>query len=713
MNLIDNGVTFRNIITARITTGGFKIAKGKYKQDAHGNIVSGMPAINAIDIDWCNAQIPGIDDPITSTGQLLSIIGEIKQIISGSICDCPKFITITAEEYEALETYEEDTIYFILGDSIDDGGDESDEFDANNVTTNLYVNGVQHLESGVQLPYGGTYTISGTLRGTITITVPQGTTPENYTNLILNNVTIVSDEDFAIKYQISEGATQQKGISITIEKNSFNRLVCLKEQEIADDQAGAIYSMNNLEIQGAGYLAIQNKGGHGIRGKETKLANLHLWCDASHDGVHGKNISIIGGTYYFDKCNDAFGTTDNLENQSSGHILFYDGQIKYRTLNGQLLDSKKFGLYFNDTLISEEDLLKCNNMNLLTQESYNTYVGKSTDAIGNIIAYDNREDYKDMSNGTLLDLQNITQNITYGEGASAITAQVYVITNPYISINGYLDKPIYFTPDIFGTVNASVKLNNAYLTNNGHMHTMLYGASTGNVHIFSVQDTINIIENTYVDINKVQLECDAVKSENNIEVESKGGSTLYITSVSTDGLDGGEIRITDSKGDIVISGCGQRGIKGNAVVIGPNAVISKSSISSYYTNPSDTNNYTTFDGICYVKNNCKVCQPQDLTGDNTESSYDEHNTTGFADIFARNGKSANKGAFGTTNNELKGYLITGSMGAVLRMDFGNADRLYYNDTFESEHYNTTFINNPGASVETDFSYDLNHQKHGN
>jgi len=705
-NFNENGIQF-TVGNAGIYTGGMKIARLAYSKDTNDNILSPQKVINAIDIDWNSAQIPGMTTPITNTSQILKILGDLYNgSAGGGQCDCPKFITIDAEDYAALETYEQDAIYFVLGDAVssDEEEEENDDLDIDTLTTNLYVNDEPHTESTILLSNSQTYRLTGTLRGTIIIEIPANVIPEEYTTLILDGVTIVSDDNFGIEYKIQEGAKKQKGLNIIIEKNSFNRIVCLKSEENSDNQPGAIYSMNNLNIYGAGYLAIQNKGGHGIRGKETSISNLHLWCDATHDGVHGKNIKIIGGTYYFEKCNDAFGTADNPSDSESGHILYYDGQIKCHTLNGKLLDSKKIGIYFNEDLLTQQELLLCTNMNVLSQSSYNRYMGNSADATGNIIMYMNREDYKTMSNGTLLNLQQITESITYGEGVSAITMDAYVVKYPYIQINGYLDKPIYFTPEVFGVNNASVKLNNAYLTHSNHLHTVLYGASTGNIHLFSVQDTLNVLENTYIDENKVQLECDAVKSENNIEVESKDGSILFVTSVSTDGLDGGEVRITDSKGTIIISGCGQRGIKGNAIVIGPNAVISKSSISSYYTDPTDTTHYTTFDGLIYVKNNCKVCAACNLTG----STYDKHNESGFADIFGRNGKSASKGVFGTTNNELNGYLITGSIGAILRLNLGNAEHLYYNRTFTSENHSTIITNDPGVANESAFAYDLNH-----
>ena len=81
MNFIDSGVTFKDILNAGLITGGPKIAKGKYKKDANNNITGNMPVVNAIDIDWNKAEIPGLNDPITSTGQLLALIGQFKNYI--------------------------------------------------------------------------------------------------------------------------------------------------------------------------------------------------------------------------------------------------------------------------------------------------------------------------------------------------------------------------------------------------------------------------------------------------------------------------------------------------------------------------------------------------------------------------------------------------------------------------------------------------------
>lgn len=79
MKYIDNEITFNGIEHAGLITGGPKLSKGKYESDNNGNIMYNMPIINAIDIDWNNAEIPGVNNPLTSTGQLLAIIGELKQ----------------------------------------------------------------------------------------------------------------------------------------------------------------------------------------------------------------------------------------------------------------------------------------------------------------------------------------------------------------------------------------------------------------------------------------------------------------------------------------------------------------------------------------------------------------------------------------------------------------------------------------------------------
>ena len=69
-------VEFSNIKNAGITTGQ-KISSSKYNVDEDGNIIKPNKIINAIDIDWNNAKIKGIDNPISTSADLLHIISNM------------------------------------------------------------------------------------------------------------------------------------------------------------------------------------------------------------------------------------------------------------------------------------------------------------------------------------------------------------------------------------------------------------------------------------------------------------------------------------------------------------------------------------------------------------------------------------------------------------------------------------------------------------
>ena len=225
----------------------------------------------------------------------------------------------------------------------------------------------------------------------------------------------------------------------------------------------------------------------------------------------------------------------------------------------------------------------------------------------------------------------------------------------------------------------------------------------GKLKILSSKDTTNIILNTNktdsFNINVLTqspgYEGDAIKSENNVAFEIKNNSHLYISSTFGDGIDAEVLKINDSKGYIIVTYCGQRGLKGNAIVIGPNADIGDSVISYYYENTdADADKYATFDGVAIIKDNCVY------TGESAGSA--DSKTTGFADIYARNGKHK-KGVFGTRNSELNGIILTGSVGAVVGIDMNNAVNLYYNRIVTPS---VPLTNIPQSSKESDFAQNI-------
>ena len=225
-----------------------------------------------------------------------------------------------------------------------------------------------------------------------------------------------------------------------------------------------------------------------------------------------------------------------------------------------------------------------------------------------------------------------------------------------------------------------IYLNGAVIATEGHAPSIANLPDAGRVKITAVKDTVNAIINKDTTENDLtgSYDHDAIKSENNVTIEVKGGSVLYVTSNIGDGVDGGETRFIDSKGAFVVTNCGQRGVKGNAIVIGPDAVINSSVIDSYITDTKDPE-YTTFDGIFVAKGNVV----NHTVGRGVATAEDpEMKLTGFADVYGRNGKHT-KGMFGTTDTELKGVAIIGSIGAAIRLDTGNAHNLYVNQILGS------------------------------
>ena len=323
MNFIDSGVTFRDILNAGLVTGGLKLARGKYTKDTSGNIIKGQPIINAIDIDWNSAEIPGIDDPITSTGQLLAIIGNVKAALgnitpsgsgSGStdnksiierlteietavqalqqnpggsvpenlqedidnikrvINNIPsnlnqtlstlsnninttqsaqqqigtrlvaaeasvtslssrvdtvetnvnkfKHVIIEKEDYDNLSSYEPNTLYFIIGepDFGGGGGNTDGRIELDSISTSLTINSDLYKNSDIVLEPGKTYNISGTLRGHIIVDASTKTAAEMKelpnTTIVLSNVIINSDANYAIYYKTPEENTGYKDLVV-------------------------------------------------------------------------------------------------------------------------------------------------------------------------------------------------------------------------------------------------------------------------------------------------------------------------------------------------------------------------------------------------------------------------------------------------------------------------------------------------------------------
>lgn len=704
-NYTSNNVKF-TVGDTGIRTGGMKLGRLPYNKDEHGNITDPQKVINAIDIDWNNAEIQGLDNPINSTSELLNIVGkmnssleesqnnlsilvefqneikrQVQQIIDGQtqIGGSGNHVMLTLVEYNALVEKDPDTVYFIV-DSDSEEDDEEESVDP--VSTSLYINGVLHTESNVVLQPGQIYTLEGDVVGTITIdttNVEDIKTLEN-TELRLHNVKVISSGDFGIKYLTPIENKGYKDLIITLEKNTKNYVVCTKTTGTGEDEPGAVYSMNNLTIQGAGYLAVHNTAGHGIRATEVKLLAPHIYADVSHDAIHGKKIWICGGTYYVEYANDAFGTG------IGGTIKYAYGKLYANSLRGKTFNAKS-GLDENEeqktgTLINIEDF-DIESLGIYSKTepiNINNYY-----TTGNVKEYTSANAAKAMTGGTEIEPTN----------------GIYIVSKGFVVVSGKITNPINIPSTL---TDVTIYLNDALITTdcitvNGNQinePSISYDSSKSNVKIFGLNDTYNAIINNCPEIQSNQ-DCDAIKSEHNIKFEIKNDSYIYITSKSGDGIDGTDVEITDSKGVLMIHKCGERAIKGNTIIIGPAGNTLGTTIS-LVTDPTDTTNYKTFDGVVIAYGNSLIYGNKEIEVASNKISVG----TGYADIFARKGKAIDKGTFITSASELNGLIICGSIGATIEINMDNSANIYYNNLVVLD--NVTQTNIPDATDETYVAY---------
>ena len=795
-NNIDN-VQFSGIKNPGLVSGGLYLGKGRYRTNTNGDISAGLPFINAIDIDWNNATITGVDGTISTTAQLLSLIGKIKEAISGTndptdpnaksiierlesieetlenlpenqqipesllsdidnikakVNNLPnnltqtlsnittnlntttaaqqqigtrlvaaeasvtslservntvetnvnkfKHVIIEKEDYDNLTSYEPNTLYFIIGEpDFGGGGSNTDgRIELDSISTSLTINSVLYKNSDIILEPGLTYNISGTLRGHIIVDASTKTAAEmkeiDNTTIILNNVIINSDANYAIYYKTPQENTGYKDLVVKISKNTTSVIYCPTVLPVADNQFAAIHSDNNLLIEGVGYLSICNKGGHGIRATQLDIAGPHIYFDVSHDGIHGKYVNIDYGYFYMYHANDGIGTSE------SGSINVWGGSFITKTLNGDLFDSKNNGLYNQN--ISFDGPHTMQNMLTIDPDHFVSVAGGNNP--GTIRAYVDKAAWDSDTNemgGILINATSVNGQMKYWINDTYSSYEAYVI-------RGVISYPIEIS--FSNAKDCTLYLCGSYITDRGNLNTPtiyfnpIASAATdnkqkGRLKIISKADTINIIVNKFGEEPyglPENYESDAIKSENNLAFEIKNDSHLFVTANNGDGIDGGDIKINESKGYLIVTDCGFRGMKGNAILIGPEAVIGSSFIddSSYVDDPTN-DKYETFDGTAIFKNNCKHVEVGPGTPNNKN--------VGFADVFCRNGGKYDKGVFGTRNNELNGTLVMGTIGAVRQIDMNNAVNLYYNRIVTP---NVTLIGIPLSANENIFAKNL-------
>lgn len=148
-----------------------------------------------------------------------------------------------------------------------------------------YKNGVLTISSA------GTYVLNGTLTGKVVVEAGK----ENKVHLILNGVSITSKDGPALWVK------QTEKLILTLAEGSSNTLTDSSNYSTVDEDGepdAALYSKEDLSINGKGKLTINGNYGTAIRSKDSLIiAGGQLTLKAKTHGLNGKDaVGLFGGT---------------------------------------------------------------------------------------------------------------------------------------------------------------------------------------------------------------------------------------------------------------------------------------------------------------------------------------------------------------------------------------------------------------------------------
>lgn len=172
----------------------------------------------------------------------------------------------------------------------------------------------------INIRTSGTYVLEGTLDdGQIVIdTEDKGTV-----RLVLNGVSITSSSGPVIHVKQSDQTV------ISLEQGTENRLEDAKEyivEEGEDEPTAAIYSKDDLSINGSGKLVIQANYKDGITGRDDVIiTGGEIEIQAADDGIVGRDLlAVRDAKVKIDAAGDGIKST-NEEDETKGHIVLQSG----------------------------------------------------------------------------------------------------------------------------------------------------------------------------------------------------------------------------------------------------------------------------------------------------------------------------------------------------------------------------------------------------
>lgn len=182
-------------------------------------------------------------------------------------------------------------------------------------------------EDGVTITAPGTYVLSGAVsNGSITVTP----NTEGDVYLLLNGVSIHNDNGAAL---VSNGC---KKLILTLAEGSVNTFSQGSGTPSDEDQDAAIYSRDDLTINGSGTLVIHGGYADGINCRDSlRIVDGDITVTAVDDGIVGKDEVSIGGGRITVTATEGDGIkSTNEEDSSRGFVAIAGGEITVITGSG-------------------------------------------------------------------------------------------------------------------------------------------------------------------------------------------------------------------------------------------------------------------------------------------------------------------------------------------------------------------------------------------
>ncbi len=222
-------------------------------------------------------------------------------------------------------------LYFHFKDS--DNTDVSINLDTSteNINWDNYSSEEITLSDDLTITKAGVYTLTGTLNGTVTINT------SGNVKLILDGVTITSSNEPAIYVKNADN------VVIYLENGTENTLSDSSTYTGFDqDVEGAIFSKDDLILEGEGTLILNGNKGDALVSKDDLVINSGTYIiTALDDGIRGKDsVYIKGGTFTIKSVCDAIKSTNDTDT-TKGFVKIEGGTFNITTTSENSGDSAK------------------------------------------------------------------------------------------------------------------------------------------------------------------------------------------------------------------------------------------------------------------------------------------------------------------------------------------------------------------------------------